>query len=247
MRPPLKITRLLVQLGYGVRRDAEAFLHYGRLTRPDGTPYRTDEKVVHADVLFDGAPLDPDLGLVAVLNKPLGFTCSTADPGRIVYDLLPPRWKRRDPIVSIAGRLDKDSSGLVLLTDDGQLLHKIISPKKQVWKTYRATLARPLSAEVGALFASGTLMLEGETTPLKPAQFLAEDATTAWVRIQEGKYHQVRRMFAATGNHVTALQRTAIGALGLGSMGLGDLAEGEWRLLSLAERAALFEPPPPLG
>ena len=104
------------------------------------------------------------------MNKPLGVTCSHKETGPLVYRLLPDRWRLRDPAISTVGRLDKDTSGLLLLTDDGALLHKIISPRRQIAKTYRATLDRPCSGDEAEIFAAGTLMLEGEDKPLLPAR-----------------------------------------------------------------------------
>ena len=105
-----------------------------------------------------------------MLHKPVGYTCSTKDPGRVVYDLLPPRFRERNPVLSTVGRLDRDTSGLLLFTDDGELLHRIIAPKSNLPKVYVATLAEPLRGDEAALFASGTLMLESEKTPLLPVE-----------------------------------------------------------------------------
>ena len=97
-----------------------------------------------------------------MLHKPVGYTCSTKDPGRIVYDLLPPRFRLRSPLLSTVGRLDRDTSGLLLLTDDGALLHRIVSPKTHLPKVYEATLANDLRGDEAEVFASGTLLLEAE-------------------------------------------------------------------------------------
>ncbi|GAA0379684.1 pseudouridine synthase [Brevundimonas terrae] len=185
---------------------------------------------------IDGAPLDPVPGLVILLNKPLGMTCSHKEDGALVYDVLPERWMRRDPAISTIGRLDKQTSGLLLLTDDGDLLHRVISPKRHVKKVYRATLARPLNGTEGDLFASGQLMLEGEDKPLSPAELEVVSPTEALLSVTEGRYHQVRRMFAATGNHVEALHRERLGGLTLPD----DLAPGEWKLLNADEIASIF-------
>ena len=138
-------------------------------------------------------------------------------------------------MLSTVGRLDRETSGLLLLTDDGQLLHRIISPKSKLPKVYLAQLAEDLRGDEAALFASGRLLLEGEKTPLLPAELDVVDARTARLTLHEGRYHQVRRMFAAVGNHVAALHRERIGGLTLGA-----LAQGEWRMLGDAERTALF-------
>jgi 16S rRNA pseudouridine516 synthase len=173
-----------------------------------------------------------------MLNKPLGVTCSRKDPGRVVYDLLPPRFNVRTPALSSVGRLDRDTTGLLLFTDDGALLHRIISPRAQVAKVYEATLAQDLRGDEGALFASGSLMLESEKEPLAPAHLQVLGPRLARLTVTEGRYHQVRRMFAAAGNHVETLQRIAVGALTL-----GELPLGQWRTLNADEVAAVFEPP----
>ena len=172
-----------------------------------------------------------------MLHKPLGMTCSHKEDGALVYDILPARWRRRDPALSTIGRLDKETSGLLLLTDDGDFLHRVISPRRHVAKVYRATLARPLAGTEGALFASGELMLEGEAKPLAPAELEVISPTQALLTVTEGRYHQVRRMFAAVGNHVEALHRERVGGLALPD----DLAPGQWRLLTPDEAARVFD------
>ena len=157
------------------------------------------------------------------------------DPGRIVFDLLPPRFRERNPALSTVGRLDRDTSGVLLFTDDGQLLHRIIAPKSKLPKVYLATLADDLRGNEAALFASGTLMLDNEKTPLLPAELEPLDARRARLVLHEGRYHQVRRMFAAIGHHVQALHRERIGGLTL-----GDLPEGQWRALDADDRDQLF-------
>lgn len=210
-------------------------LKAGQVSLADGTVLDGAAKAAHGDVRVDGEPLDPPAGLVLMLNKPEGYTCSTSDPGRIVYELLPERFMHRNPIVAPVGRLDRDSSGLLLLTDDGPLSHRITSPKRHVPKTYEVRLARPLSGEEGAVFASGTLMLRSEATSLAPAELVVTGPLTARITITEGRYHQVKRMFAAVGNHVEHLHRAAIGGLSL-----GGLAEGQWRQLNPDEIALVL-------
>jgi 16S rRNA pseudouridine516 synthase len=170
-----------------------------------------------------------------MLHKPAGYTCSTKDSGRLIYDLLPPRFRLRAPVFSPVGRLDRDTSGLLLMTDDGVLLHKIVSPKSKLDKVYEVELAQDLRGDEAALFASGTLLLESELKPLLPAELEVLDARRARLTLHEGRYHQVRRMFAAAGNHVVALHRSRIGGLGL-----GELAEGQWRALAPADIGVLF-------
>lgn len=231
----MKLVKLIANLGYGSRKDVALMFREGRITDPDGEVLYADDKVGHEAIRIDDEPLDPPPGIVLMLNKPLGVTCSTKDPGRVVYDLLPPRYRMRSPALSTVGRLDRDTSGLLLFTDDGQLLHRIISPKAKVTKVYRATLAQDLRGDEGELFASGTLMLESETTPLAPAALTVLSPREALLAVTEGRYHQVRRMFAATGNRVEALHRESVGGLSL-----GELAAGQWRQLDAHEVTQVF-------
>lgn len=231
----MKLVKLIANLGYGSRKDVTQMFREGRITDAAGEVLYADDKVDHANIRIDGEALDPAPGVTLMLHKPLGFTCSTRDAGRIVNDLLPLRWRARSPALSTVGRLDRDTSGLLLLTDDGALLHRIISPRSNVVKVYEATLAQDLRGDEGALFASGALMLDGETTPLSPAALEPLGARHARLSIGEGRYHQVRRMFAAVGNHVESLHRRAIGGLEL-----GDLPAGEWRILDDAQIARVF-------
>lgn len=237
----VRLDKLLANLGYGSRREIQALARAGAILL-DGSEVDDASARLPLDadlperMSVDGAPLDPLPGLALMLNKPLSVTCSHKEAGPLVYGLLPERWRRRDPALSTVGRLDKDTSGLLLLTDDGALLHRIISPKADVGKRYQVTLARPLRGDEAALFASGTMMLEGEDRPLKPVRLDGHDATHASVTLHEGRYHQVRRMFAAIGNHVEALHRDRIGALALPA----ELAEGTYRVMGPGEIAALF-------
>lgn len=231
----MKLLRLIANLGYGSRREVAAWFRDGRITDTSGTVLDEDARIDPALVRVDGEPLDPPPGLVVLLHKPVGYTCSTKDPGRLIYDLLPRRYRYRDPLLSPVGRLDRDTSGLLLLTDDGTLLHRIISPKSSIPKVYEAALAQDLRGDEVAIFASGTLMLDGEKTPLLPAELEVLSPRSARLTLHEGRYHQVRRMFAATGNHVAALHRAAVGALTL-----DGLAPGEWRALTPDDIARVF-------
>ena len=242
----LRLDRLLANMGYGSRKDIQALVKTGRVLL-DGAP--VTEADIHVPVSPElserlriaGHPLDPPPGLVLMLHKPLGVTCSHKEAGPLVYGLLPPRWRIRKPAISTIGRLDKETSGLLLMTDDGALLHRVIAPKSNVTKRYRVTLARPLRGDEAAVLASGTLMLEGEDKPLLPVSMeCSVDATASapvvHVTLTEGRYHQVRRMFAALGNHVAALHRDRVGGLKLPA----DLGPGAYRILDATARAAIF-------
>jgi len=223
----VRLDKLLGSLGYCGRKEVAALLREGIITHTENLPLKSDTKVAHDEILFDGEPLDPPSGMVILMHKPLGLVCSHDEgEGKLVYDLLPPRWRMRDPKISTIGRLDKETSGLLLLTDNGALLHRLTSPKHKVPKVYEATLDRPLKGDEGSIFALGSLMLNGEKTPCLPAVLTIIDDTHVTLEITEGRYHQVRRMFAAVGNHVVSLHRSTFGTLTL-----GDLQAGEYHLI----------------
>eukprot|EP00892_Ulva_mutabilis_P008680 jgi/Ulvmu1/6184/UM028_0040.1 len=220
-------------------------------------------------LLIDHRPLDCPQGILAVVHKPVGYTCSH-DPreGPLVYDLLPQIWLRRKPAVASVGRcslpttfpiahscpdqsgvtlsinrslkleswcrLDKCTSGLLLVTTLTEMVHKLTSPKHHVSKRYHVTLEEPLSLPeqqaMVAQFESGQLRLHSEDRPCRPAQLQFVGCATAVVWVTEGKYHQVRRMFAACGAHVINLHRGAFGALDLAGLGV---PEGSWARLPL--------------
>ena len=234
--PTSRIDKLLSSMGYGSRSEMARLAKAGGITLDGIEVEDVSQRIamtpdLPARMQVDGAPLDPLPGVVILLNKPLGITCSHKEDGPLVYDLLPARWRRRDPAISTVGRLDKQTSGLLLMTDDGDLLHRLISPKRHVRKTYRATLARPLTGAEGAVFASGHMRLEGEAKPLLPAELEVLGPREARLHITEGRYHQVRRMFAAVGNHVEALHREAMGGLRLDE----GMEPGAWRVLGVEE------------
>jgi 16S rRNA pseudouridine516 synthase len=233
----MKLVKLLANLGYGSRKEVQRLLKAGAVTDDTGATLTEKDFPPQGRIRFRGEELDPPSPLAIVLNKPDGYTCSADDPGSTVYDLLPERFAHRNPGLNPVGRLDKDTTGLLLMTDDGKLLHRIIHPKSHCMKIYQATLARPLEGHEAELFASGNLMLNGETRPLLPAGFEKRGESEALVTLHEGRYHQVRRMFAAAGNHVTGLKRIAIGGYKLPE----DMEEGEWRVLTAEELAAVFQ------
>jgi len=236
----MKLIKLLANLGYGSRKEVQKLIRSGAVTHTDGRTLAENELPPHHEILFRNESLDPPSPLVIMLNKPDGYTCSSEDPGSTIYDLLPERFAHRNPGLNPVGRLDKDTTGLLLMTDDGKLLHKIIHPKSACLKTYHAVLDRPLEGHEGDLFSSGTLILHSETRPLLPAGFEKINDTEALVTLHEGRYHQVRRMFAAAGNHVLGLRRISIGGLRLPD----DLEEGDWRILTASELELVFQPSP---
>ena len=231
----MKVIKYLANLGYGTRREVAGMVYHRRVMRIDGGTVRDGDTFVHDELLVDGIPLDPAPGAVVMLHKPVGYVCSTRDASRLVYELLPTRFPVRTPVMAPIGRLDRDTSGLLLMTDDGQLNHRLSSPRTHLPKVYEARLASDLRGDEPEFFASGSVMLDSETTPLLPARLEIVDARTAVVTITEGRYHQVRRMFAAVGNRVKALHRRAVGGLEL-----DGLESGQWRVLSTADQKRLL-------
>ena len=222
-----RLDQLLANLGYCSRREARAFIQAGRVTVRGVVTDDFGAKADPADIRVDGDPLDHPAGLLLLLHKPVGLVCSHDErEGPNVYGLLPPRWRRRNPPVTSVGRLDKDTSGLLLLTDQSELVHRLTSPKHKVPKVYRATLNADLPAGVAALFASGALRLKDEPAPCAPAELRIIAPRVAELTLTEGRYHQVRRMFASQGCEVLTLHRARFGPLDL-----GDLPAGQWREL----------------
>jgi 16S rRNA pseudouridine516 synthase len=245
MPKTMRLDRLLANMGYGSRREIAMMVKAGWLIL-DGLPLKDEALRVDLSddlphrLLVRGKPLDPLPGMVLMVHKPVGVTCSRKEAGTLIYDLLPDRWRIREPALSTVGRLDKETSGLILMTDDGDLLHKIISPKHHIPKRYTVALDRPLSGQEAAVFASGTLMLEGEDKPLMPADLQVTGERAAILTLREGRYHQARRMFAAVGNHVVTLHRDQIGALVLPL----SLLPGAFALLHTRDISQIFSATP---
>jgi 16S rRNA pseudouridine516 synthase len=224
-----RLDQLLANLGYCSRREARAWVDAGRVTIRGEVADDVAQKVSAADVRVDGEPLDHPDGLLLMLHKPVGLVCSHDErEGPSVYSLLPERWRRRNPVVTSVGRLDKDTSGLLLLTDQSPLVHRLTSPKHKVPKVYRATVDTELSADLVPRFASGTLKLAGEDQPCAPAELRLLSPREAELTLTEGRYHQVRRMFSACGANVLTLHRARFG-----NLDLGELSPGQWRELPL--------------
>jgi 16S rRNA pseudouridine516 synthase len=218
------------------RSRAAALVRAGRV-RVDGAPVRDPgiRLAPGAVLCVDGAPLGSDEGpRYLVLHKPAGYVCAHGGdahhPGALELIDFPGRDR-----LHFAGRLDADTTGLLLVTDDGAWSHRITSPRRHCPKTYLATLDDPLVGDAAERFARG-LLLRGDEKPTLPARLDVLDAGRRQVRVvlEEGRYHQVRRMFAALGNRVLTLHRERVGTLTL-----DGLAEGQWRPLTGAEREAL--------
>ncbi|MBL9214708.1 MAG: rRNA pseudouridine synthase [Opitutaceae bacterium] len=224
-----RLDQLLANLGYCSRREARAWIAAGRVTVRGEAADDFGLKADPADVRIDGQPPDHPDGLLLLLHKPVGLVCShDRREGPNVYGLLPPRWLQRNPQVTSVGRLDKDTSGLLLLTDQSELVHRLTAPKHKVPKTYRATVHADLPPGLAAVFASGTLRLPDESAPCAPAELSVLGPREAELTLTEGRYHQVRRMFASQGCEVLTLHRVRFGRLTI-----ADLPPGQWRELPL--------------
>ena len=191
----------------------------------DGVPAKDPAKRVDASsVLVEGEALEYPDGILVMLHKPADYVCShEGEEGKTVYELLPEQWEMRNPAINSIGRLDKDTTGLLILTDQTELIHQWTSRKSKVEKVYEVTVNDVISPDLVEIFAAGTLMLNGEKDPCLPAFLEITGENQAKVTLIEGRYHQVKRMFAANGLSVTQLHRSRFGKLEL-----GDLEEGQW-------------------
>lgn len=234
-QPALRLDRILSNLGYATRSTARALLTSGRVTI-EGKPATNGALKARPDeVRLDGQPLDHPAGIFIMLHKPAGYVCShEAGEGDLIYDLLPDTWRRRTPVPTSIGRLDKDTTGIVLVTDMMPLVHLLASPKHDVDKLYHVILdpAGPaLEPKLVEKFASGTLRLgPKDEKPCLPAELVITGPYSADLTLREGRFHQVKRMFAACGYTVSALHRSRFG-----NYALADLPEGKWKDCPLPE------------
>lgn len=240
--PALTLERLLSGIGFGSRKEARALVRMG-LVELDGKvledPF-VEFETRPENITVNGEEVPTVEKLYVMLHKPTDVECShNARDHQSVFALLPDRFTAMG--IQTVGRLDADSSGMILLSNQGDFIHKLESPKKGFLKRYRVTLARPFTEAQKAELLKG-VMLKDERRPVLAREIVEErvaidgvETDTVVITIGEGLYHQVRRMFAAVGNHVETLERISIGNLQLDqSLGLGG-----WRFLT-AEELALF-------
>lgn len=228
-----RLDQILASLGYGSRREVRDIIGAGRVTIAGAVETDPGSKTEPRDVMFDGAPLEFPDGILIALHKPAGCVCShDSREGQRVYDLLPPRWLARNPVPTTVGRLDKDTTGILLVTDDMPLVQRLTSPRHKVEKVYEATLDAPPGAELIGVFASGTVLLSGEKSPCLPATLVLKGGCEIELTLTEGRFHQVKRMFAHFGLAVTRLHRARFG-----SWTVEGLSPGSWRTISRTEIA----------
>ena len=219
-----RLDKLLSEAGVASRKDLKSIIRAGRVT-VDGQVVKSpdvkvDEKT--ADVCVDGVPVGKQRMILLMLHKPAGYVTSTEDPrDRTVMELIPQAYRYLDP--KPVGRLDKDTEGLLLFTNDGQLAHKLLSPRHRVWKLYYAEHEGEAGAEDVAAFEAGITLKDGDQC--LPAKLVPQGPGKSLVEICEGKYHQVRRMLASRGMPVTYLKRIREGGLDLGDLELGCVRE----------------------
>ena len=228
-----RLDKFLCDSGLGTRSQVKLLLKTGRVTL-DGRAEKDGSRKIDPQcqqIALDGEALGGKRRLVVMLNKPAGYVTATEDAQqKTVMELLPRQWAHLD--LKPVGRLDKETEGLLLFTNDGDLLHRLISPKKEVPKIYyarhegQAGQADIEAFRAGLTLRDGTVCRPAELTPLGPGESL--------IQVCEGKYHQVRRMMASRGMTVTYLERRQEG-----SLTLGDLPRGQARELTEVELAAL--------
>ena len=210
-----RIDKLFSSLGYGSRTEARKYARAGRITMADGSSVKDlSLKVNPNDLLIDGEPLESPGIVLILMNKPRGVVCShSSSDGPRIYDLLPDLLQRRNPPLCTVGRLDKDTTGAILITDDTQLVHRLTAPRSKVEKSYLVTVDEVLDSAVLSAFETGTLMLENEETPCLPARWEIVSDHVCRVVIVEGRFHQVKRMFATVGYTVDKLHRESFAGL----------------------------------
>lgn len=223
-----RLDKLLASQGMLSRREVKELIARGRVTVDGRVEKRPERKVTGEEqITVAGEPLRVQRTLTLMLNKPQGYVSAARDArDKTVLELVPPEYRRKE--LFPAGRLDKDTTGLMILTDDGALAHEILAPKKHVPKQYRVTIDVPMTEEMVRRFAEGIRLKDGVC---RPAELTLEGEHTGVVTLREGRYHQIKRMFACCGGTVTALHRLSMGALRLDE----GLAPGACRPLTEEE------------
>ena len=231
----IRLDAYLARAGLASRKEARALIRRGRVAVSGAVCRDAARRVGEAPVALDGALVDSPLAIRDFLvHKPAGLACSRDErEAPLVYELLDEPTRRRDLL--IAGRLDRATSGLLVLTTDGDLVHRLTHPARKLPKRYRVRYTGALASDAVARCRAG-LELAGESGPLRPAELRLEGEGRAMLTLREGRTHQVRRMIRALGGEVVGLHRDRVGALDLPP----DLAPGDWRPLARDERALLL-------
>lgn len=223
-----RLDKIVANLGYNSRKGAGIMIKQGLITIDNQVIKNPAHKIDprQHECKIDGQEIDPLPPLTLAFNKPTGVICDRDGFYPNIFEYLPHRWQIRHPGFSCAGRLDKDSRGLVILSEDGQLVHKIISPNVQIPKIYKVTLDKELKDSHFQKIRQGGMVLERKSKVLRPAKIEALDECVYEVTLFEGQHRQIRRMMKNLQRQVLDLQRMQIGNLNLASL---DLKEGEFR------------------
>ena len=230
----MRLDKLLADAGFGSRKDVKAMIRQGRVQVDGETETDAGRNVTPEQVTADGEPVSYSRFRCLMLHKPAGVLTASRDRhAPTVMDLIPESFAHYK--LAPVGRLDKDTTGLLLITDDGELAHRLLSPARQVEKVYYALCDRPFEPQDVGAFASGLDLGDFTALPAR-LELLPEDSCLGRITVTEGKFHQVKRMCEACGKTVVQLHRERLGPLEV-----GDLPEGEWRLLTDEEMTALRE------
>ena len=231
----MRLDKYLAETAQCTRSEAKTLLQKGRVTVNGAVCKKGDAQLKAGDaVAVDGKTLQYQKFVYLMLNKPAGVVSASTDKrDTTVVDLVGGAYPRRE--LFPAGRLDKTSTGFVLLTDDGGFAHDILAPKRHVSKTYTVVIDTPLTAEMQAGFAQGVTLADGTELSAAEVEALTADGLTVRVTLKQGVYHQIKRMFGVYGAGVNALHRDAIGGLALDK----TLEPGQWRELSDEEVAKI--------
>lgn len=235
MTSPIRLDKFISH-GYGTpRSQVKQYLRASRI-HVNHKIEKQGKRLIHANdqVTLDGHPITEQLPVYLMMNKPIGYVSTRNDSNHpsaleLVHEY-------HHPQLHVAGRLDADTSGLLLLTNDGQWSHQITAPGHQKWKSYQVTLAQPLPEAALEQLENGVL-LRNEAKPTLPAKVIRLNENCVQLKIQEGRYHQVKRMLAAVGNQVTHLHRELIGNLKLDA----QLAPGAYRYLTEQEKQTVIK------
>ncbi len=230
-----RLDKILVSQGVGSRKEVQKLIRSKRVTLNGEVVTKPETKLdaESSEIAVDGQALNVKKYIYLMLNKPQGYVSATEDNlHKTVLELVPEDFKRKG--LFPAGRLDKDTEGLMIITDDGDFAHRILSPKNHVWKTYYAELDGEPDESVVSAFERGITLDDG--TKLLPAKLDLLGNNRVRVKITEGKFHQVKKMFASCGFKVIFLKRESVGGLSLD----GNLPKGSCRELTNSEIAAVF-------
>lgn len=232
----MRLDKFLAHSGFGTRNEVKKLIKKG-LVKVNGMQVKDPDLKINEDkdiVQVADQTVKIQKWVYIMMNKPQGYVCSNDDPFSLtVFSLIPENLHYRD--LHTVGRLDKDAEGLLIITNNGQYTHKVISPKKHIEKEYIVKLERTIDIEKIKMFEDGIILDDGYKT--LPAKYTVIDDFTISLTIHEGKYHQIKRMFEAIGNKVVYLKRVRIGGLKLDE----SLEPGKCKLLNEFEAFLVFE------